>query len=295
MIKTLMAKEKKEELFVLLMCVYGYSMYAHFAALAVGNNYYMRCLPYVFVLFYWIKQGINYLPNYWQSRVSLAVLLMCAFALFTNHNYVAHPNIFNLSRNPMVDPLVAAPLPDGRPYFFHQVAGINESFLRPFNSLGQKDQGFVFEYQFPDHETLKRYYRQESDFSREGNFIASLTTEDQKVPLICSFDLRILQAAKRKPFFYAVPIFGARPLKARSFADTALYHKDFLNREIQRIKDQKPPIIFVQGMYWDETIPYEYHVATNTEGLMHLLAYIRKYYQPFKQDGHLIALKRIHD
>ncbi len=291
-IRALTGRGQYKEMFILVMAVYGYSMYAHFAALAVGNNYYMRALPYTFVLFYWIKRGIECLKPSARLAASLAVLALSAFALFTNHNYISHPNVFSFSRNPMVDPLVAEPLPDGRPYFFHQEAFINESFLRPVNSAGEKDQGFVFEYQFADDESLKRYYRRESDFSAIGQFIASLTDKEEKVALISSWDIRILLAADRQPFFYAIPIFGSRPLKVRSFTDTTMYHKDFLNREIERIKERKPRLIFVQRMYLDPTIPRKYYYDTNTEGLMFLLEYITSEYVPYREGPYITAMIR---
>ncbi len=291
-IKVLMNRARQEHFFLLIMAVYGYSMYAHFAALCVGNNYYMRALPFVFLCFYWIKQGIDRLPGFWRPRASLAILGLTAFALFTNHNYISHPNIFCLSRNPMVDPLVAEPLPDGRPYFFHQEAGIRDWFLRPLNSAGHKDQPFVFEYQFPDHKTLKEHYHRESDFSGEGAFIAGLTSPGERVPLICSWDWRILQAANRRPFFYAFPFFGSRPLWARSFTDTSIYHKDFLDREIANLEKFKPRLVFIQRMYFDPNIPFWYFHDTNNEGLMFFLEYIHQHYQPFKEGHYLTALIR---
>ncbi|MBI4309929.1 MAG: hypothetical protein HY591_06320 [Candidatus Omnitrophica bacterium] len=290
-INALTGRGRYEAMFFLVMSVYGYSMYAHFAALCVGNNYYMRALPFVFVCFYWIKQGIDRLPEAWRPRAALGVLALSAFALFSNHNYISHPNIFNFSRNPMVDPLVAEPLPDGRPYFFHQEA-TTESFLLPVNSLGEKDQGFVYEYQFPDHESLKAYYRKESDFSREGNFIAGLTSPDEPVALLCSYDWRILHAANRKPLFYTTPMFGNRPLRARTLADSSIYHKDFLKRELDLLETRKPGLIFIQKIYLTTTDPKEYFKDANTKGLIFLLDYIRRHYEPFKEDGHLAALKR---
>ncbi|MDO8675640.1 MAG: hypothetical protein Q7K71_05970 [Candidatus Omnitrophota bacterium] len=292
-IKVLQNRGRQEHFFLLIMAVYGYSMYMHFAALCVGNNYYMRALPFVFLCFYWIKRGIDRLPVVWQRRAPLAVLGLTAFALLTNHNYISHPNMFCISRNPMVDPLVAEPLPeDGRPYFFHQEAGILEEFLRPVNSLGEKDQGFVFEYQFPDDETLKAYYRKEADFSGEGAFIASLTSPGERVPLLSSWDWRILQAADRKPFFYAVPFFENRPLRARSFSTATMYHKDFLKRELERMEKLKPEMVFVQRMYLDPDVPARYFYKTNNEPLMLLLQYIRQHYEPFREGVYLVAMKR---
>jgi hypothetical protein len=112
------------------------------------------------------------------------------------------------------------------------------------------------------------------------------------VPLLCSWDWRILQAADRRPFFYAVPFFENRPLRVRSFSTATMYHKDFLKRELERMEQLKPEMVFVQRMYLDPDVPARYFYKTNNEPLMLLLQYIRQHYEPFKEGVYLTALKR---
>ena len=44
-----------------------------------------------------------------RRRVLLGLLAVIVYALMTNHTYLAYPNLLNVSRNPMVDPLVGPP------------------------------------------------------------------------------------------------------------------------------------------------------------------------------------------
>ncbi len=291
MVEAYMGAGPYENLLLLPIAVYGLSMFQHYVDLPVGNNYYMRALPFVFIFFHWINRALSLLPDLWRRRAALAILGIAAYALCTNHIFISHPNVFNLSRNPMVDPLVAEPLPDGRPYFNHKEGFINETYLVPLNSLGEKDQGFHYEYEFPDDETLKQYYRKESDFSIDAKFIANLTNAGDKVVLISNYDWRILAAAKRRPFFYAFPLFESRPMRARSFAHTALYHKDFLNRELQNLETFKPEYVFIQRMYLTNDLPQAYY--KDYEDLIALINYVKKHYAPYKEGYYLSALKRV--
>jgi len=103
------------------------------------NNYYPRGLPFIFILFYWIKLLVwDTLKPRARMGLGLSLVALSFFALWTNHHFTSYPNVFNFSRNPMIDPLVAETLPTGGSYFDHKVRDYPEELKLPVNSLGGK-------------------------------------------------------------------------------------------------------------------------------------------------------------
>ena len=106
-----LGKARYKDIFIVVLSVYGLSMYQHYASQSVGNDYYMRAVPFVFVVFHWLNVLLSSLPDLRRFKIALALTVFCAFCLLTNHNFISHPNLLNFSRNPYTDPLVARPLP----------------------------------------------------------------------------------------------------------------------------------------------------------------------------------------
>ena len=89
-----LGKARYKDIFMVVLSVYGLSMYHHYVDLAVGNDYYMRAVPFVFVTFHWINVLLSPLSDPRKFRISVVLTAFCAFCLFTNHNFISHPNLF---------------------------------------------------------------------------------------------------------------------------------------------------------------------------------------------------------
>ncbi len=284
----------KEELLTMVICAYGLSLYHHYLTLSLQNNYYMRAIPLVWVIFFWVKWGMAAISSPRQRALSAwGVCIACAVMLLTNHLYQAFPNIWNVQnvRNPMVDRRTAYGLPeDGRPYFFHQEAWNSEQNKLMLNSLGNTDEHIFFEWQVPNHEYLKALYMQEFDFKQDAALIASLTKPEEKVALLSSFEVHLLMQAKRRPLFFFFPVVASRGMYARTFPSTNLHTKTMMNRCIDDLKVNNPKYIFLEKVMLTQEVPESY-IRTH-EALLTILDYVRTHYHVSAQGYFLAALQR---
>jgi len=219
------------------------------------------------------------------------LLGISAFALFSNHAYLSYPNIFNFSPNPILAPAVKWPNKD-LPYYFNNVPrNINPSLKLPANSLGDKDEGLKIETDFKTDAELKDYFNSEFDYSLDATLIDSLTLSNQPVPLISSFETRILMQADRKPFFYYFPLIDSRPRRMRMFPFSELWTINRLNVTINQFEQSKPQYVFMERILLTRQVP-ELYESIYPE-LLYILAYLDKYYRPYRYGKYLVALKRI--
>ena len=109
--------KKKEWPFVGLLGIYGLCNYQYYVVRAAITSYYVDVLPFVLISCFWFMQGLELLPAVWQKRLRAAAVVLSFYALLTNQNYVAYPNMMNFSRNPMTDNLVIQRFPDRMGYF----------------------------------------------------------------------------------------------------------------------------------------------------------------------------------
>ena len=285
-------KARYRDIFIVVLSVYGLSMYHHYANASVGNDYYMRAVPFVFVVFHWVNVLLSGLSDLKRFKISLGIIAFCAFCLLTNHNFTSHPSLLNFSRNPFTDPLVARPLPaEGRPYYHHQFAGVTEDFKLSANSFGQQDERLIYRSDyFKNDEELKEYWKREFDFTADAALIDGLTAPDSKVPLISSFDVKILMQANRRPYFYIFPFCVSRPMYMRTFAETFIFIKDDLKLTLDRLALEKPEYIFMERVYLNRDWPKRYYL--DLEPLLPVLNYIYAHYEPYKNGYFLVAMKR---
>jgi hypothetical protein len=284
-----LSKISKKHLMVVVLCFYGLGAHHYYIAMATTNNYYMRGLPFVFVCFYWIRLGVYRLPRDMRLRVGMAVMIFSAYALWTNHHYLSYPNMFNFSRNPMVDPLVAEELPDRKSYLFHKVWDIPENLKLPLNSLGQKDEGLRRDFATDDE--LKAYYHQENNFSDDTQLIQSLTGPQEPVALIGSYEIEMLMQSNRKPLFYYFSMTFSRPLRMRNFGAAEIFTHGQLKKLIGQLQGAPSPYVFMERIFLNRNVPAEYY--HDNPGLMGLLDYVNNHYQPYRYGKFLVALKRI--
>ncbi len=286
----LRGRDHRREWFLLGLSVYGLGSLEHYVLLSLGNNYYTKALPFFVILFYWLAKALSCLASLWQHRLKGAIAGAALAALVTNHSFIAYPGLLNISRNPLLDPRVARPLPDGRPYFFHKHRYFPPQNYLPVNSLGQADDGWMTEGQFKDHRQLIAYFRQYTDFTIDAALIDALTSPKDHVPLISSYEVMILMQAKRRPFFYIFPFLDDRPMRIRSFGVDLLHTRQQLSTIIADFEQRKPPVVFMEKImlldpdrnWYEETAP----------GLMGLLRYVKAHYAPFAQGQYLIAMRR---
>jgi len=272
-------------------CVFLLISYHYHATLANNMPSYLRNGVVIAMLTVYVLQEMTArLGKYHQRLCKLFCGILVLVMTVTTHQFLLHPNIFNLARNPMTHPAVSQ-IPVGRnSYFSHLYISYPDAFKLPVNGLGQKDEMLVTENDFADDNQLKSFYRTESDYSKDAALIQSLTTPGQKVPLVSSFENLILMQAQRSPFFYSYCMVNSQPRRMRKFPTTVLYTKDNLQREFSRIESLKPPYIFVERTYLVSPIPQAY--LYDNEDLVSLLAYIFTHYEPYKGGEFLVALKR---
>ncbi len=285
-------KARDEELIVLAVSVYGLSVFHHFVALGVMDGYYQRAIPFVVIVFYWISLGLQQITDLkYRAAAAWGVFIFCALALLTNYQYAAHPNVFNASRNPMVDKRTAYPLPDGRAYFFHKdLWWLKDEQKLTLNSLGTKQERIFWEWDVPNHVMLKDMYRQEFDFSIDAALIRSLTKEKEKVALISSFEIEMLIQARRRPFFFQFPLIESRALTMRTFPQTVMLSKPSMQRTLNDLKQYKPPYIFMEKIFLNRDVPAHYHV--DLQELMAVLDFVNTQYEPHQAGQYLVAMKR---
>ena len=282
---------KADGLVMATACVFLLISFQYHATLANNMPSYLRNGVVIAMLsVYGLQKACQPLDFYRQRLCKLAAGVAVMVMLVTTHQFLLHPNIFNLSRNPMTHPVVSQ-VPEGRKsYFSHLFISYPDAFKLPVNGLGQKEEMLVTENDFADDNQLKQFYRQESNYALDASLIQSLTAADQKVPVVSSFENLILMQANRRPFFYTYFMVNSQPRRMRKFPVTILFTKANLQREIDRIEDQKPPYIFVERTYLVSPIPQAY--LYDNEDLIDLLSYIFSRYQPYKAGEFLVALKR---
>lgn len=278
------------DIFAAVLCVYGLGLYHYYISLSMWTSYYMIGLPFWFVMGYWLKILTGRMTTQ-TARTMKLVLFACAlWALVTNHNYIAYPNLLNFSRNPLVDPLVAQPLPNRMPYFNHLFYQYPDAYKMPLNSLGEKDEQLKMERDFRTDKELVGYFRKEFDFDEDAKLIQKFTPLKSRVALVSSFEIKILMQADRQPFFYVFPLVNSRPMRMRNFVVTHLYTVDHLKKTIAQLDEHKPEYVFMERIFLNRRIPQAY--LYDSPGLLDVLNYFNEGYEPVAYGKYLVAMKR---
>jgi hypothetical protein len=286
----LLRKIKPENVLVVILSAYGMGLYHYFVCRSASTQYYVECLPYVFILCFWLKSALSVLTQYKRRNILLALLAFCMFALLTTHQFIVYPNMLNISRNPFTDPLSRPEYPGLKYYFNHLFTRIPEELKLPVNSLGQTDEEWKTEDDFRSDEELVDYYHKEFDLSQDADLIARLTPPDGRAAVMSSFDIRLLMQAKRKPFFYCFPLLVERPMRMRNFPSTHLHTIARLQRTLKQIAEDKPEYIFMERIFLIDKVSQDfYNWSSDTIALIN---YVRAYYEPYQQGYYLVAMKR---
>jgi len=290
--KLMQRKLKSEGIVIAAACFYLLMCYHYTATIATGMPSYLRngvIMSLIIVIF--IKHLTASLTSYQQRMCKLIAGISVFIMMVTTHQFLLHPNIFNLSRNPMTHPVVSE-VPEGRnSYFSHLFISYPDAFKLPVNGLGETEEMLVKEQDFKDDNQLKTFYQQETDYAKDIALIQSLTSPKDKVPLVSSFENLILMQAKRRPFFYTYFMVNSQPRRMRKFPVTVIYTKENLRREIRQFEYLKPEYVFIERTYLVPNFPQAY--LYDNEDLIATVSYILQHYKPYQTGEFLIALKRI--
>jgi len=279
---------QRDDLMAVILSLYGMALYHYYVGRSASTSYYVVCVPYVFILCFWAQRWLLVFKKDTRRFVLLGLLALVVYALVTNHTYLSYPNLLNVSRNPIVDPLLVQPLLDGRSYFNAAVSKLTEDQKLPKNSLGETDEGIKYEKDFKTDADLKKYFDQESDFSRDAALIAALTKPSGTVPLLSSFEIKMLMQADRRPFFYHSPILIARPMRMRTFPNSTMYSLTLVRSTIDQLRAAKPEYIFMEKIFLEAPGFKNFQDVA----LVAVLNYIFENYIPDKQGQYLVAMKR---
>ncbi len=280
-----------EDLLAAFLAFYGLALFEYFMARSLSTSAYSAGLPYAFILCFWLAWALKKLKADKRRNAVLAFIILGAWALWSSSNYVSYPNIWNLSRNPLVDPMVFSPLPDGRSYFNHLFSQLPMEGRLPLNSLGETDEKLTSEKDFAKDEDLSKFYDQEFNFGQDARLIDELVPPGGKVALVSSFETKILMDANRAPFFYYVPLVISRPMHMRTMVVTSLYTKGHFLRTISQIETLKPQYIFIERIFCKENIDLVNY--NDGSAFLSLMRYIHAHYEGYRNGHFLMAMKRI--
>ncbi len=283
-------KENHDVLIVLVLCVYGLVNYQYFVVRSAVTTYYVGSLPFVFISIFWLWRWIMALPQQWHQRILALALVLSAYALVTNHNYISYPNTFNFSRNPLVDPLVIQKWPDRQGYFNHMFKNIPESDKIAVNDQGNTQEDIRTEDNFKTHQELTEYFKAKTDFTTDVALIDRLTAANDQVAVLSSFETMLLIKANRGPFFYHIPLISSRPMGLRNYPADAAHSPNFLAECLGQLKLQKPRYIFMEKVFLQDKIPQTY--LENNANIVGIVKFIKEHYSAAVEGEYLVAMQR---
>ena len=172
----LMQKTLKSDGLV-MACAFVFLLISYHYHATLANNmpsYLRNGVIIAMVTVFGLKRITARLGTYHQRLCKLLGGILVFVMMATTHQFLLHPNIFNLSRNPMTHPVVSQ-LPVGRnSYFSHLFISYPDAFKLPVNGLGQTNEMLVTENDFADDHQLKEFFRKESDYSQDVALIQIL-------------------------------------------------------------------------------------------------------------------------
>ncbi len=141
-----------------------------------------------------------------------------------------------------------------------------------------------------DWKPEQQAYHTDSNFDKDAGMVKRLTSPDDRVPVISSFEVKILMDAGRKPFFYYFPLVESTPMKAAKFRGTYLHTVERMQKTLSQLETSKPEYIFFEKKLITGQIPAEYYQYYQT--LTTLIMYVQQHYTPSEEGVYLVALKR---
>jgi len=135
----------------------------------------------------------------------------------------------------------------------------------------------------------KKFYTEQFDFSQDAALIDRLSAPQEAIPLISSFETKILMQADRKPFFYYFPMMESEHMQGDKLRNFYLHTYTSLQSTIKQLEDKKPAHVFIQTRLFEGPQVQSYEDSHG--GFKELMAYIRQHYQYEARGQYLTALK----
>ena len=268
---------------IVLLSLYGLMDYQQFIMLATPSVLLRNVKLLVIVTGLWMDIFLERKPAVWRFYITAAALAIVLFSIGGNLRFRTYPNIFNLSRNPNVDPRFPSCINTFSRNF-------PEWYKLPVNSLGQKFEDLRTEKDFRSDDELKKYARQEFNFDKDAQLIRALTPEGSRVAVISSQETLFLIQARRKPFFYVFPLIASRPMRMRTYLVDEFFSKENFFKTIDQLENLKPQYIFVQKVLLNRVVPSGYFF--DYQGIVNLMMYVWGRYEPYQDGYYLMAMKR---
>ncbi len=92
----MLGRARREFLFVVVLCVYGLGTYHYFVCRSALSSYHAVDIPFVFLLCFWLREGLMRLSADLRRILSMAVFVLSLGALLTNALFTYYPNLLNL-------------------------------------------------------------------------------------------------------------------------------------------------------------------------------------------------------
>ena len=140
-----------------------------------------------------------------------------------------------------------------------------------------------------DWSVEKRFYDQDFDFSQDASLIDRLTAPQDGVPLISSFETKILMQADRRPFFYYFPFMESEHMQGDKQRNFYPHTYLSLQKTFSQLQDEKPLHVFIQTRLFEGPQAQAYEDTHG--GFKQLMDFIRQHYQYQSQGQYLTALK----
>jgi hypothetical protein len=134
------------------------------------------------------------------------------------------------------------------------------------------------------------YYKINSNFKEDIALIRRYTSGADRVPLISSFEIKMLMDANRQPYFYYFPLIISRPMTMRSLARASIYTQTQMQKTINALEKDKPEYIFIEKLFCARPLPD--YIYQEYASLLLLTDYVLKNYEAKDQGKFLLALKR---
>jgi hypothetical protein len=148
----------------------------------------------------------------------------------------------------------------------------------------------VFNLARPDWIPYKQFYSQEFHFEKEAQLIDSLTSPQEAVGLISSFDVEILMEAKRKPFFYYFPMLHSHFMNEDIFEVPYVNTQARMAKTLGQMEQAKPKYVFVEAKLFRGLLSRQYY--EHFVSLRILMDYLHEHYEEYAQGRYLLALRR---
>ena len=84
-------------MFIVYVCVYGLGIYHYFVYRSAVTSYYVVCIPFVFVLCFWLQQILKPVSQQLRRIILSVLVLLTLGALMTGYLFTVYPNVLNLA------------------------------------------------------------------------------------------------------------------------------------------------------------------------------------------------------